>query len=183
MNARQAGMTLVELMVALAVAIVLMAIGIPAFQNLQITNRAAAQVNGFVTALNLARAEAVGRGVPVSVCAKSTETDCDAGGNWLNGWLVFTDPAGAGACDNCDPADASGDEVVRSFGAPLGQVGFTGAPAFFRFNSRGERIDGGAESFLLVPSTTTTCSGGRPENRRIRVLGSGQITTTREACT
>jgi type IV fimbrial biogenesis protein FimT len=160
-----------------------MAIGIPAFQNLQTSNRAAAQVNTLVTALNLARAEAVGRSVPVSVCAKSSDTACDGGGNWLNGWLVFTDAAGPGVCNNCDPADASGDDVVRSFAPPLGQVGFTGAPAFFRFNSRGERIDGGAESFLLVPSTTTTCSSGRPENRRIRVLGSGQITTTREPCT
>jgi type IV fimbrial biogenesis protein FimT len=179
MNTRQAGMTLVELMVALAVAIVLMAIGIPAFQNLQITNRAAAQVNGFVTALNLAKAEAVGRGAPVSVCSKAStdpaNTACGDGANWVNGWQVFTDATGtAGALDGSD-------ELVRVFGQPLGQVSFTGAPAFFRFNSRGERIDGGAESFLLVPSTT--CSSGRPENRRIRILGSGQITTTREACT
>ncbi len=181
MNMRQTGMTLVELMVALAVAIVLMAIGIPAFQNLQISNRAAAQVNGLVTALNLARAEAVGRGIPISVCPKAStdpaNTACGVAANWVNGFQVYTDGSGtAGAFDGTD-------ELIRVFAAPLGQVGFTGPPAFFRFNSRGERNDGGAESFLLIPSTTISCSGGRPENRRIRVMGSGQITTTREACT
>jgi len=67
-----AGLTLIELMVTLAVAIVLLAIGIPAFQGLASSNRASTQANGLVTALNLARSEAISRGIPVAVCARAS---------------------------------------------------------------------------------------------------------------
>jgi type IV fimbrial biogenesis protein FimT len=169
MNTRQAGMTLVELIVALAVAIVLMAIGIPAFQNLQATNRAAAQVNTLVTALNLARAEAVGRGTPVTICAKANDADCNtaAAASWRSGWLVVTDSDGSG--------DVNGnDEVIRAFASLPDNAVIDSSARFARFNTRGEHADGSTVQFRLRQPSAAVGS-----DRCVRVAPSGQIRTTR----
>ena len=63
------GFTLIELMVTLAVAIVILAVGIPVFSTMIANNRAAADSNALVTALQFARSEAVKRSAQVRVCA------------------------------------------------------------------------------------------------------------------
>jgi len=91
MGTKQRGLTLIELMVTLAVAIILVAVGMPLFSGVVANNRAVAQTNALVTALNLARSEAVARGTTVSVVA--------TGGDWTQGWTVFADQNANGAMD------------------------------------------------------------------------------------
>jgi type IV fimbrial biogenesis protein FimT len=105
---RYHGLTLIELMVTLAVAIVLLAVGIPLFQGMQERTRASGQANRLITAIQLARSEALTRGVPVSVCALQApgslvcSNDKDA---WENGWQVFEDSGNSpNAIDAADPA-------------------------------------------------------------------------------
>ncbi len=89
------GFTLIELMVTLAVAIVVLSVGIPVFSTLIANNRAAADSNALVTALQYARSEAVKRGAPVRVCAGNgtnsapTPTACSGDNNWARGLLVL----------------------------------------------------------------------------------------------
>lgn len=170
MKRRLRGVTLIELMITLVVAIVILAIGIPAFQSIQANSRAAAQANALVTALNLARSEAVGRGVPVAVCAAASPTTCAATAAWQGGWLVFTDAALDGT-----PA---ADELVRAFAAPGGQASIVPAPSvtLVRFNSRGEQVGGAAVTFRVEQSATIA-----NQDRCVRVAGSGQIRTERVA--
>ena len=132
---RQRGLTLVELMVTLAVAIILIAVGMPLFTGVAANNRATTQANTFLTAFKLARSEAVKRATNVSVCAiddpDASPPTCGGNDDWDNGLLVFTDGDTAGTIDG-------GDERIRAFPiATAGSVATTPG-AFFRFQARGE---------------------------------------------
>ncbi len=89
------GFTLIELMVTLAVAIVVLSVGIPVFSTLIANNRAAADSNALVTAIQYARSEAVKRSALVRVCAGNgtssdpTPTACSGDNNWARGLLVL----------------------------------------------------------------------------------------------
>ncbi len=87
----QTGVTLIELVVTLSIAAILLTIGVPSFQDLMRNNRSAAQVNEFLTALNLARSEAVKRGASVSVCSSTDSATCRTSSvtNWADGWILY----------------------------------------------------------------------------------------------
>lgn len=90
--ALQRGFTLIELIVTLVVASILLTMAVPGFTALIKNNRMTAQVNGLVVSLNLARSEAVKRGVSVTVCKRnSAGDDCNNAGDWQDGWIVFID--------------------------------------------------------------------------------------------
>jgi type IV fimbrial biogenesis protein FimT len=98
------GFTLLELMIAIAVAGVLMALAVPSGTDIIRNNRLTTYTNELVTALNLARSEAVKRGQQVVVRKTGT--------NWENGWQVFVDvdrPAGNTSKENVfnDDGDAT----------------------------------------------------------------------------
>lgn len=103
---KNTGVTLVELLVVLAVASILLAIVVPGYAYLVGTSRLAALTNDFVTALHLARSEAIKRGMRVTVCktgnAQAAAPACDAGAAWEQGWLVFVDSGARGVIDGND---------------------------------------------------------------------------------
>lgn len=115
----QRGFTLIEMLTTVAVLAVTTTVGIPALNSFVVTNRAAAQVNNLVTALNFARAEAVSGARQVSVCPyaeDASEADpedrysCANSTAWHQGWIVFravVDEAGT-------PTGAR--EILRVFG-------------------------------------------------------------------
>lgn len=95
----QRGFTLIELMVTITVLAVLLGIGIPSFRSMIENNRIAAASNDLVSALQLARSEAIKRGIPVVLCASSDQSSCSTATSpvWINGWVarsqaVATDP-------------------------------------------------------------------------------------------
>lgn len=92
-----AGFTLVELMMALAVAAIVLTQAVPSFSRMIKNNRMTTQVNQFVVALNLARSEAVKRGVNIDVIA----TNATSGNEWGAGWRV----------------EVSGGDTLRTFPA------------------------------------------------------------------
>jgi type IV fimbrial biogenesis protein FimT len=79
------GFTLLELMITVAIAAILLGIAIPSFIGSIRSNRLTASANDLVTALNVARSEAVKRGRNVTVASKNGTT------NWKDGWDVFID--------------------------------------------------------------------------------------------
>jgi type IV fimbrial biogenesis protein FimT len=108
-RACQFGVTLVELMVALAVVGILAAVGIPSLR--QFHDRAAinAQYETLNSALRRARSEAMARGELVTVCALDGDSlatgtpECLGSGKaWHEGWLVFIDRAERGEVDEND---------------------------------------------------------------------------------
>lgn len=90
---RQSGVTLVELMVVLAIIVVLVAIGMPTYQNITTSYRISAEVNALLGDLQYARAEALKEGQYVTVCAaNATLSACSGTTSWQNGWIVFPNP-------------------------------------------------------------------------------------------
>ena len=105
---RQLGLTLIELMVAMAVMVILAAFGIPSFQDHLKDNRRITQINEMVSAMNLARSEATKGSGRVAFCASSDGATC-SGGNFDNGWIVFINTDG-----DAPPAVDSGETILRS---------------------------------------------------------------------
>ncbi|MDD2767329.1 MAG: GspH/FimT family pseudopilin [Methylococcus sp.] len=85
-----AGFTLIELMIGIAIAAILITVGIPGFRDLILDNRMSAQINALVADLSYARSEAVKRNDIVTVCKRNTgDTGCDDAKTWTEGWLVL----------------------------------------------------------------------------------------------
>jgi type IV fimbrial biogenesis protein FimT len=94
------GFTLVELITTLAVAGILVTLAVPSFSEVIKNNRLVTQANDFVTALNLARSEAIRRSGRVTLCKSSNQVSCSSGGAWDQGWIVFNDVNGDGVVTN-----------------------------------------------------------------------------------
>jgi len=88
-----AGFTLLELLTAIAVLAIVTALAVPGMRAFTQNNRAASQANEFLTALNLARSEAVTRGIATTICASTDGSSCSGDESWNSGWLVFVDRA------------------------------------------------------------------------------------------
>lgn len=107
------GVTLVELMVTLAIAVILLAIAVPGFQSLIRSNRLTTTTNAFIAALHLARMEAIKRNARVTLCKtadpNATAPNCAASATWSQGAIVFVDRGTVGTVE-------SGDTLLRVLG-------------------------------------------------------------------
>ena len=114
------GFTLIELMTTLAVAAVILTIGVPSFQELIKANTLNSQVNSFVAGINLTRSEAIKRSGRVSICRMGFCRLPTTPGGWEQGWIVFFDPI--------DPVGEinSGDTIIRTNGPAPGSVTIRG---------------------------------------------------------
>jgi type IV fimbrial biogenesis protein FimT len=108
MKIKQQGFTLIELVVTVAMAAIILAMGVPSFQETIRNNQLTSNANEFIAALNLTRSEAVKRGVRVVLCKSSDQANCTGAGGYDQGWVVFVD------ADNDATIDAPGD-IVRVF--------------------------------------------------------------------
>lgn len=173
-RATQTGFTLIELCIALAVAGILVAIAMPAMASFHAKTAVSAQANGLMSALRLAKQEAMARGELVSICAmdpataESGEPDClDSGRDWSAGWIVFIDRGQRGEIGGGDrivSVHQAGDNKGGALGT-LRYVTFRPAGAMlsisshFRFLPPGEPLDDVAvEGSALVCVNKT----GRP---------------------
>jgi len=106
------GFTLVELLVALAVASILLGVAAPSFRELTSSLALTREYNAFARSLRFARVEAIRRGSGVSVCARDG-TVC--GADWSLGWVVFAEgdtltPGTVSAADTVLRVHRIGDE-------------------------------------------------------------------------
>ena len=99
----QVGFSMVELMVALAIAAILATIAVPSFREMLQNQRITTTANDFFAAINLTRSEAIQRG------GRADLVPAGDGGDWAKGWIVFVDQN-----DNQKPDN--GEKIIFSHG-------------------------------------------------------------------
>lgn len=88
------GFSLSEVLVVLLIVSVLAFLAVPGMTDLIRTNLLTVQAHRFVTALNLARSEAIRRNQRTYICVRADDessTSCSDDETWENGWLVYAD--------------------------------------------------------------------------------------------
>jgi type IV fimbrial biogenesis protein FimT len=142
---RHAGFTLVELIFAITIVAIMLAIGVPALRDMMLTQRVRGVANDFYTDLAYARAEAIKRNAQVTL---QQET-----GGWLNGWSV-----------------QAGGNAIRNQGAVTDVTlgGDTGTTAIV-FNPDGRVTAANTTNF-----TFSSTSGGAVSMRCVVVTASGR---------
>jgi len=80
------GFTLIELMITLSVVAILAAIAAPSFSQMIRDHRMTTRANDFLAELQLAKSEAIRRGVQVTMLSASGTDEV-----WDDGWNTFTD--------------------------------------------------------------------------------------------
>jgi type IV fimbrial biogenesis protein FimT len=76
------GFTLIELLIVIAMMSMTLAIGLPSFQSIIASTRLTSTTNAMVSALQLARSEAMKQHKNVFIAKKT---------NWKDGWIVYVD--------------------------------------------------------------------------------------------
>ena len=100
------GFTLTELLLTIAIAAILLGIGIPGLQQYLQNNRRAAAVNQLVGDIQAARVLSLNEGRNLVLCTGAANTGCSLSSNWQNGWILFED-------DNADTIfDISDERLV-----------------------------------------------------------------------
>ncbi len=123
---RKAGFGLIETLVILAIAALLLGIGLPAFIDMISAGTATDYANDLLADINYARSEAVSRGSRVVICkgmATRENSDCTTG-HWEDGWKIFEDcnndqKVSASTCPDRNGDGAPDNEVVLRVHGPL----------------------------------------------------------------
>lgn len=115
---KTAGFTLIEMMTTMAIGAVIMA-GVPSLTTIVRNSNLTMETNSLVTDINLARSEAIKRGVRVILCRSADPNaaapSCGGSANtWTTGWLVFA----SGDGDNTYTAGV--DTLIRIGNPPSG---------------------------------------------------------------
>lgn len=165
------GFSLLELMIAITLLGVLVALAIPSFQAISNVNRLSGASNELLAAMQLARMESIRRGVRVVVC-KSSNPDsgaaatCTTGaGNW-NGWIAFVDDGG-GTPANARNGTRDANEFVLRVNAITAPVLIIPSPA----------ISGGSQRISFRPDGLAKTNAGALMAAQVRVC----IATTNPA--
>ncbi|MCK9489586.1 MAG: GspH/FimT family pseudopilin [Xanthomonadales bacterium] len=173
----QSGVTLIELVVAVAVLAILVSIAVPSFREVALNNRASSITNDLLADLSTARSEAVKVAGRAAVLA--------SGATWADGWDVFVDDNGNGTIDD-------DEEVIKTVGdINLGRgdnnkFGLTGLAGATSGGSGAEAIVFGPMGQLLEPADGARLIVCRPDgnserSRGIRIDISGRMQAVRDA--
>lgn len=124
------GFTLIELLITVAIATILLTVGVPSFTSFQRNSELTSATNSLIAAINAARGEAMKRGMNAMVVPSDGIT-------WANGWTVFVDR-------NRNFAFDSGTDVTVLKQAAL--------PSYFGVSGSGTAVASGAPYILFDAS-------------------------------
>lgn len=142
---QEQGFTIIELMFTIALLAILLGLGVPAFTSALKSNRVTAEVDKFISALNLARIEAIKRNTTVRICKSDDGETCgDSAVDWHDGWLIW--------------ADKDADGVIDSGVDPIIQLAEQAALSSLRITPSGSESNG--RSIVFRPDGTARTGAG-----------------------
>lgn len=171
------GWTLVELLIALALGGLMVALAIPGYRDWLAAYQLASHAEQLADSLILARSEAIKRGQRVNLCRTPDGVRCADGAGWEAGWLVHVDA-------NRDGRNADDEPVLRVEGAAAAGIHVRAnrpVEDYVSFTSLGNaRLPNGG----LQMGTFTLCRRGLPA-RKVVLANSGRVRVekSRDACT
>lgn len=164
MNAR--GLTLIELLITLAILAILLAIGIPGFQQQMESSRTRTATDSLLQAIHLTRTKAV---------AGNRRATLRNLGDWQSGWEIFYDRDFDGVRDTDEEQITTGEAltgVTISANGPLSSyVSFIG--------SGQSRFAGSASGGGFQAGTFTICPADGGEGYELILGPSGRVRTAK----
>lgn len=149
------GFTLIELLIVLSIIGITLGIAVPSFQSLIASNRLTASANSLLSALQLAKSEAIKSNYLVIVSKKTS---------WADGWIVFADK------NQNDSQDVDTEPTISLFDAL--NTGFTVKPTNGYTNRVTYRPDGRSTTdgsfYLCSPANTA-------DFRRVVIAATGRV--------
>ena len=106
MHARDYGYSLLELLMTMAVAALILTLGLPSFAALKARNAQRVELNALFHAVHLARKASIMRKQVVSLCPTADGTTCSPGTDWSGGFLVFVNS------DRDEPPELDDGEIL-----------------------------------------------------------------------
>jgi type IV fimbrial biogenesis protein FimT len=168
------GFTIVELMVAIAVAAILLVIAVPSFTNAINSNRLKSTANTLIGSLKAARMAAVQRNLGVQFCSNSTASNTsDALGTacGTNTGAVFALPSPSAS--TAIPLQVSPSELSIS------SIQIHGNIAAIRFNGQGLGFAPGASTpFSGVVADVCSTSLSTSNHIQVNMAAGGSVITT-----
>lgn len=157
---RGRGFTLVELMVTVAVVAILSAVAVPVMTGLINNSRLSGMTGEVVSAVQLARSEAVRRNARVQLCASADGLSCTSTTNWTR-WIIRA------------PDNTSGTVTVALDHRPPANTQVRGPAAGVVFRPSGLVVNQ-AQLTVCVPTSNPAAN-----QRVVTVALSGSPITTR----
>jgi type IV fimbrial biogenesis protein FimT len=148
------GVTLLELMVALAIAGALLMLTPRLYRAWIADVELRSRVEALVNAMAFARSEALKRNVRVNLCHSADGVQCAPSGGWEAGWLVYADDNRNGELDD-------GEQVIRVEGAAQPGITVRGNRPVVDYVSYNEYGHTRMASGALQMGTFTVCRSGQ----------------------
>ncbi|SFD84561.1 GspH/FimT family pseudopilin [Nitrosomonas sp. Nm166] len=165
------GVTLIELLVALSVLSILLAVGVPSFGQFTVNTRLNSYTNTLFSHISLARSEAIKRNARVAICKSADGSSCASSGDWSQGWVIFVD------LDN-SASIGSGEQVITTASALPAGFSFFGncnINNYISYDAQGmpKLITGGFQSgtITMCPAPPAVTGNGR----EIRLSSAGRV--------
>jgi type IV fimbrial biogenesis protein FimT len=173
----QRGFTLIEVMVAVVIMGILLAIAAPGFKNLTISSSITADTNALLSDLAAARSEASRTGAAVSVCASTDFATCSSTASAWTSRIVFTDSGTAGVKDGTDAiirkssASSSSKNTITAANLP-------GSNNYLQYNSLGQINS----LTYATPATFKVCRSGYASGNLVSLSVTGRASSATTTC-
>ncbi len=188
---RQAGVSLLELLLVLAIMSIVATLALPSYKSFVIKQRISSYTSALHGDLNYSRSEAIARGLHVTICrsenAESTAPSCASANSnplsntgWASGWIIFVDRNKNGVFET---AAVDGDVLLRVRGKLISQLSagsIIPAPQrkYITFNPTGQTFG----SFMRFAINRPDDDANVGNERFVCIASGGRVRVSKEIC-